>query len=143
MQREDKLIAELQAKGFEVVYSEDLSPLEQIRSVNGARCIKLQHGAGMANMLLAASNTPVFELGTYQTAMSRWGGFIPIAHVAKCLYHHIFLDMDYEGEDTDPVFADHGLVAPVVSGEDVERVMSLILTHVRDKSDGVVGGLKT
>lgn len=143
MKGEDNLIAALQAKGFEVVYFEDLSPLEQIRCVNGARCIVLQHGAGMANMMFASSNTHVFELGTYQTAMSRWGDFIPIAHVAKCHYHHIFLDMDYEDEDTDPVFADHGLVAPVVSGEDVERVMSLILTHVRDKSDGVVGGLKT
>lgn len=143
MKGEEGLIAALERRGFEVVYFEEMSPLEQIRCVSGARCVVMQHGAGMTNMLFANSNAHIFELGTYQTAMARWADFMPLCHAAQCHYHHIFLDMDFDNEDSDPVFANDGLVAPVLSGEDVERVTSIILGGIKDKIDGAIGGMAT
>lgn len=141
MKGEDLLADRLKNQGFEIVFFENLTPLEQISCVNNARCIVMQHGAGMANMLFASPKTHVFELGTYQTAIARWADFIPLCHAAQCHYHHIFLDMDFDKEDTDPVFRQDGLVAPVVLGEDVDRVADIITQSIKDKSTGDLGGL--
>lgn len=141
MKGEIELINTLSKRGFEVVCFEEMSPLEQVKCVSEARCIVMQHGAGMTNMLFASSNAHVFELGTYQTAMARWSDFIPICHVAGCHYHHIFLNMDFDKEDKDPVFAEDGLVPPIISKEDVKKITSLIMREVRDRKNGTLSGL--
>lgn len=141
MRGEDALVEELSAKGFEKVHFEHLSPLEQIRCVSDARSIVMQHGAGMANIIFARPEAHVFELGTYQTALRRWGDFIPLSHVAGCHYHHVFLDMDFPHEDRDPVFAQDGLVAPVIPDANVARLARLIARESRDRRRGAVSGL--
>lgn len=142
MEGEDKLVESLQPFGFEVVYFEELSPLEQIRCVNNARCIIMQHGAGMSNMLFANSRAHVFELGTFQTARARWGDFMPLCHVAGCHYHNIFLDMNWPHEDIDPVFAKDGLLPPVVNSEDIDRITTLIRRQLTERRDGKIVGLE-
>lgn len=141
MTGEDLLVSKLEKRGFETVYFEDLSPLEQVKCANDARCVVMQHGAGMANMVFANNKAHFFELGTYQTGMARWSDFIPLSHVSQCHYHHIFLDMDFAAEDVDPVFKKDGLVAPRISGEDVDRILEAIKVGMVDKSSGAIAGL--
>ncbi|QDA35710.1 glycosyltransferase family 61 protein (plasmid) [Paracoccus liaowanqingii] len=141
MKGEEALIEELTKQGFEVVCFEGISPLEQVKCISGADCVVMQHGAGMTNMLFAKSTAHVFELGTFQTGFARWRDFIRISQVSGCHYHHIFLDMEYPNENTDPVFATDGLIAPVISEEDVERLVLLIRSEMKDKRPGVLTGL--
>lgn len=140
MEGEDALIAKLQKNGFEVVCFENMSPLEQVRCVSGARCVVMQHGAGMSNMIFARENAHFFEIGTYQTAMVRWKEFIPLSHVAGCHYHHIFANMDF-GDETHPVFDEDGLVAPRLDGDLVEKVVSIIKTSLKDRNPGGLSGM--
>ncbi|WBU52786.1 DUF563 domain-containing protein [Paracoccus sp. SCSIO 75233] len=140
MRGEERLISALTERGFKRVYFEELSPLEQVKCMSGARCVVMQHGAGMANMLFVPENAHVFELGTYQTAMGRWGDFITISHVPGCHYHHVFLDMDYEHEDEDPVFVRDGLIAPVISDTDLDNILNLVADALRDKRPGRTAG---
>lgn len=140
MKGEEELISKLKNIGFEVVCFEDLSPLEQVKCVNGADCLVMQHGAGMANMIFASSHAHVVELGTYQTALARWSDFIQISHVCGCHYHQVFLDMDYPDERTDPVFSEDGLIAPVLSEDDVEKVTAIIQATAGDCRSGALAG---
>lgn len=140
MRGEASLVSALGDLGFEIVDFGKMSPLEQVKCVKGAQCVVMQHGAGMTNMIFANPNAHVFELGTHQTALSRWHDFIPLSHVAGCHYHHVFLGMDFE-EDKDPVFADHGLLPPVLEDDQVEEVVSLILSGMKDSRAGTLVGM--
>ncbi|MBM3604284.1 MAG: glycosyltransferase family 61 protein [Alphaproteobacteria bacterium] len=141
MKGEEVLIKALAKQGFEIVCFEKMSPLEQVKCVSSADCVVMQHGAGMTNMLFAKPTAHVFELGTYQTALARWVDFIQISQVSGCHYHHVFLDMDYPEEDADPVFAEDGLVAPVISKEDAARLVLLICSEAHDHRTGGLSGL--
>lgn len=137
---EDALTCDLAAHGFDVVSFEDMSPLEQVKCVSAADCIVMQHGAGMANMLFARPTAHIFELGTFQTALARWSDFIQISHVSGCHYHHVCLDMDYPDEESDPVFADDGLIAPVISDKDRTKFISLMKQELQDAKPGTLSG---
>lgn len=141
MMGEDTLVTSLTTHGFEVVEFETMSPLEQVKCVHDATCIVMQHGAGMTNMLFAKATAHVFELGTYQTMMARWGDFMPLSHVAGCHYHHITLEMDFPHEDKDPVFAEDGLLPPSLSAGDIEDVVSLVNEERKQALPGGLVGL--
>lgn len=96
---EPKIIEALQARGFEVVYFEKLTPLEQIALMSRAEVMVSYHGAGFTNMLYANKDAHVIELGTLQSGILRWGDFIPFAHVAGCTY--TLAVADYESDDPD------------------------------------------
>ncbi|MTH61456.1 glycosyltransferase family 61 protein [Paracoccus litorisediminis] len=141
MEGEEDLIVELTKNGFEVVCFENMSPLEQVKCVSGARCVVMQHGAGMSNMIFARENAHFFEIGTYQTALARWGDFISLSHVSGCNYHHIFSNMDF-ADDFDPVFARDGLIAPKLDGVSIERIVHIIKSSLSDKRSGILLGLE-
>lgn len=140
MKGEEKLITRLKSIGFEIVCFEDMSPLEQVKCVQGADCLVMQHGAGMTNMIFANTRAHVVELGTYQTALARWSDFIQISQVSGCHYHQIFLDMDYADERTDPVFSEDGLIAPVLSEDNVSRVVDIVQAAISDRRPGILVG---
>lgn len=140
MKGEEELISGLRSIGFEIVCFEEMSPLEQVKCVSGADCLVMQHGAGMTNMIFAGTHAHVVELGTYQTALARWSDFIQISQVAGCHYHQIFLDMDYADERTDPVFSKDGLIAPVLSENNVSKVIDIVQAALSDRRPGVLVG---
>lgn len=138
---EDELIRRLSDLNFEVVYFEDLPVLEQVKCISGAKRVVMQHGAGMANMLFASADAHVFEIGTYQTAMSRWADFMQLCHASGCHYHNIFADMDFEEEDRDPVFADDGLVPPKLNNATINTIVDLIEFQSREDISGSLAGM--
>ena len=89
---EAELFAELQAHGFERIYFEHLSPLEQIAAIQAADSIISMHGAFFANMMFARPETHFIELGTLQIQRHRWGDFLGNAHSAQCRYSTVFVD---------------------------------------------------
>lgn len=138
---EKELIRSLKTIGFEVVHFEKMSPLEQVKCVSEADCIIGQHGAGLANMMFARENAHVFEISTFQTAVSRWVDFIPLCHASGCHYHLIVVGMDFEDEDRDPSYNDDGFFAPVVSAQDIDRILQIVTSGLADKKNGRISGL--
>ena len=90
---DEPLMEELLARGFQIVLFEHLAPLEQVAAMQAADIIVAPHGAGLANMTYARSDTLVIEIGTRQTQLGRWGDFLPSAHVARCTYATVFADV--------------------------------------------------
>lgn len=43
-------------------------------------------------MIFASPGTHMIEIGNLQTALFRWGDFIPHAHVSGCTYVNFFAD---------------------------------------------------
>lgn len=142
MKNEDKLIAALEELGFVKIYLEDLEPLEQIALMNSADCVVMQHGAGMANMIFGNPYTHFIEIGTAQTALRRWGDFIPLTHVSQCHYHAVFVDMDFPEEQGIPAFANHGLVSPVLTDSSIKKIVELAEHCIRETVPGSVAGLE-
>lgn len=91
---EETIIAALRKRSFDVLYFEDLSPLEQIAAMHRAEMVVSYHGAGFTNLLYAGSRTHVVELGTLQSATLRWADFQSLAHVAGCRYTLAICDGD-------------------------------------------------
>lgn len=101
---EAELLEALRTRGFETLYMERLSPLEQIAAWHGAEVIVAPHGAGLANMMFARSAAEIIEIGTRQTLKHRWGDFLGNAHVARCRYSTVFADVNgTPRDDTIPV----------------------------------------
>ena len=59
---EAELLPLLQAEGFEILYLEKLSFVEQIQHFSEAAVIMGPHGAGLTNLLFAAKQTQIIEL---------------------------------------------------------------------------------
>ncbi len=70
---EDVIVSRLMRRGFEALYFEDLTPLEQIGVMQSAEVMVSYHGAGFSNMTYAAPGAQIVELGTLQTARIRLG----------------------------------------------------------------------
>jgi capsular polysaccharide biosynthesis protein len=81
-----RLQSNLIAKGFQEVFFEELSPLEQAAAVNRASVIVAAHGAGVTNMLFASSKTKFIEVGNLKTTGGRLAAFHQLAQVAGCRY---------------------------------------------------------
>ena len=96
IQNEDRIIAELARRGFGVVYFEDLAPLDQVALMAQAEVVVSYHGAGFANMMYAARQTRVMELGTLQSGTLRYPDFVGLAHAAQCRYTLAICDHDHE-----------------------------------------------
>lgn len=89
---EDRLVAELKNQGFEQVFFEHLSPMEQIAAVHGAEVIGAAHGAFFGHMMFAQEKAHVIEVGSVQTLMHRWGDFLGNAHASGCHYSKVMAD---------------------------------------------------
>lgn len=59
---EDKILENLQEKGFDRVFLEDYSLTEQIELFATANCIIAPHGAGLTNLVFCPKNTKVLEI---------------------------------------------------------------------------------
>nr|WP_256449486.1 glycosyltransferase family 61 protein [Paracoccus sp. Z118] len=91
---ESELLEALAGRGFDVIYMEKLSPLEQVAAINGAEMIVAPHGAAFSHMLFARPTATVIEIGTPQTQLHRWGDFLGNAHVSRCRYSTVFADVE-------------------------------------------------
>jgi capsular polysaccharide biosynthesis protein len=62
LRNESEIWPELERRGFEKVFLEDLSLQEQIRKLHSAEIVLGVHGAGFANILFCRSGTHVIEI---------------------------------------------------------------------------------
>ncbi len=119
---EDVLEERLAAEGFRTVHFEDHSPLQQVALMHRAQQVVASHGAGLANMIFAAPQTAVVEIGTLQTCRSRWGNFVPLAHVATCSYSNIFVDFNKTDALIEPDFTVESIVPPALSQMSIDAI---------------------
>ncbi len=127
MKGEEELIDMLGLFEFESVVFERLSPLEQIAIMANAEMMVSYHGAGFTNMLFAAPDAWVVEIGTLQTAIWRWGDFWRLAHVSGCRYVSFFADFNKDDPLEEPVFSEESIVPVHLSANGRARVMSFIV----------------
>ena len=92
MAGESELIRELRRNGFERLYFEHLSPLEQIAAIQAAESVVSVHGAFFAHMAYARPETHFVELANLQLQRHRWGDFLGNAHASGCRYSTVFAD---------------------------------------------------
>ena len=79
----------LKGKGFEVAYFEDMSFVEQLKSIRAAEVIVSPHGAGLSNIIVAKPGAKVVEIMTQGWANNCYG------HLSASL------DLDYTCIDAD------------------------------------------
>jgi hypothetical protein len=92
MEGAEKFENELLSNGFEKVYFEDLSPLEQVAIMRNCDTMVAAHGAGMANMLFASPDARVIEIGNLDSTGGRLNAFVQLADVSGCNYTNFFMD---------------------------------------------------
>lgn len=126
---EDVLLGQLAERGFQVVYLERMSPLEQMATVASAEAIVAPHGAAFAHMIFARRDATVIEMATPQTQLHRWGDFLGNAHVAQCRYCTVFADTiatdGSEGSEGVPAITD-GLKGIAIGPAATSEVINLI-----------------
>lgn len=126
MKGEAKLVSALEARGFERVYFERLSPLEQVALMANAEVMMSYHGAGFANMIFAGPDTHCIELGTLQTALYRWGDFMPHAHVSGCRYTSLFCDFHQDDPSEIPALRSGNLVPVALGPKGMDLALNLV-----------------
>lgn len=122
------LLKHLKDFGFEYVVFENLHPLEQIALMAQAEVMISQHGAGFTNMLFASPTAYIIELGTLQTAQTRWADFWPLANAAQCRYLNFFVDFNAEDPLREPVFSEDGILPPSVSEKAAAQIVAFVVT---------------
>lgn len=122
MRNEEVLIEALRPHGFQVIYFEHLKPLEQVAIMANAEVMMSYHGAGFANMLFASPDTHCIEVGNLQSALHRWGDFMPHALVSGCAYRNFFADFNTKTPDVVPDILTEGLVPVALSLDGVTRI---------------------
>ena len=122
MRNEDKLIEALRPQGFQVIYFEHLKPLEQVAIMANAEVMMSYHGAGFANMMFASPTTHCIEIGNLQSALHRWGDFMPHALVSGCAYRNFFADFNTDTPEIVPDILTEGLVPVALSLDGVSRI---------------------
>lgn len=128
MKGEAELLDFLRLFNFESVAFERLSPLEQIAIMANAEMMVSYHGAGFTNMLFANQNAYVIELGTLQTAATRWGDFWAMAHVSQCKFVSFFADYNKPNPLVEPSFDKDGIVPVHLSASGLAQIMSFIVS---------------
>lgn len=141
MPGEDKLFSILKDMGFVKVYLEEMEPLSQVALMNSAKCVVMQHGAGMSNMIFGNPYTHFFEIGTVQTISRRWDDFIPLTHIGQCHYHSFCVDMDFPEEAGMPDFDTDGLVSPKLDNASIQKIVETIESCMNEDMPGSVAGL--
>ncbi|MFN4154321.1 MAG: glycosyltransferase 61 family protein [Paracoccaceae bacterium] len=126
MQGEAALVELLEAFGFVGLAFEDLTPLEQIALMAGAEIMVSAHGAGFANMLFANPQATLIEIGTMQTAQTRWADFWPLAHASGCRYVSFIADHHSNTPEVVPDFTTEGIVPAHLTDQGLGRVMAFV-----------------
>lgn len=128
MEGEDELFDHLRLFGFEYVVFENMHPLEQIALMANAEVMISYHGAGFTNMLFANPDAYVIEVGTLQTAMTRWGDFWPVANASQCKYMSFFTDYKgvTAGQEPSP-FKDE-LLPAALSRQAIGQLMAFVVS---------------
>lgn len=127
MKGENEIFEMLGLFGFEHVAFEKLTPLEQIAIMANGEVMISYHGAGFTNMLFGGPDLTVIELGTLQTAVTRWGDFWRLAIVSQCRYVSFFADYNIATPLVDPVFANDGIVPVHLSKTGLAQVMGFVV----------------
>ena len=135
MEGEDKLFDHLKMFGFEYVVFENMHPLEQVALMANAEIMISYHGAGFTNMLFASPETYVIEIGTLQTAMTRWGDFWPVANAAQCKYVSFYADYKGVAPGDEPNPFKEELLPTALSHQGAGQLMAFVVAldgHIPD-----------
>lgn len=127
LEGQNLLLEHLTRFGFRHVVFENLTPLEQIALMARAEVMISNHGAGFTNMMFAAPDAYVIELGTLQTAQFRWSDFWPLAHVSGCRYINFFADFNSDTPLIEPHFGTDGIVPTALSEAATAQVVAFVV----------------
>ena len=122
----DLLAASLEEIGFVTISFEDMSPTEQVAHMADAEIVVMAHGAGMTNMMFAASDAVVVELSNLQTARIRFGDFNQHAHAAGCRYLSILCDHAVDAPEVMPSLSSDGHVGVFVPENKVQTLCNMV-----------------
>lgn len=135
MRGEDALIEKLTPLGFEKIFFEDLSPLEQVSIMQNAEVMVSYHGAGFANMIFANPNTHVIEIGNLQSALFRWADFMPHAHVSECHYTCFFADFFSDDPSHVPDMRSKDLQSVAIGQAGIHKLLSFVEAILLDPKE--------
>lgn len=124
MHGEEELVRELKRQGFEQMFFEHMTPLEQIAAVSAAEVIGAVHGAFFGHMCFAQPHAHVIEVGSVQTQLHRWGDFLGNAHVAGCSYSKVYADVASDTPDQIPAISE-GLYGVAVGPDAIDLICQL------------------
>ena len=102
------------------------SPLDQIGLMSQAEAVASYHGAGFTNMLYAAPDAQIVELGTVQTGSLRIGDFCAFAHAAEAAYHILVGDHVDDGPDLLPNLRGNRLLPVRLSPDGIGRFLAYV-----------------
>ncbi|WP_281824167.1 glycosyltransferase family 61 protein [Jannaschia rubra] len=126
MKGEAALTRALAKRGFEIVYFEDYSPLEQVALLAQAEIMMSYHGAGFANMLFASPETHCIEIGTHQTCRFRWRDFLPHTIASGCRYTSLFADFNVDDPAEGPPIRSRPLQAVRLGPDGQRKVLAYV-----------------
>lgn len=127
---EEELQEFLRPLGFQTVYLEDLSPLDQIGLVAHAECMISGHGAAFAHMLFASPKALMIEIATLQIALlMRTGDFWRAAHVSGCTYASFYADHDQKDPLAEPEADRMGVVPPALSRAGLANMAAFLVAN--------------
>jgi capsular polysaccharide biosynthesis protein len=95
--------------------------------MNDALTMASFHGAGFTNLMYAAPDARVVELGTLQSGMLRLGDFAGLAHASGADYSVAIADYEYDGNRVIPPMRGHGLYPVRITDQGVDRLVEHIL----------------
>ena len=107
IENRDEVWAHLEPLGFQEVFLEDYSVVEQARLFNGAKEIVSPHGAGLANLTFCEPGTKVVELFTPNYVLPLYWNFCNILDLD---YYYLIGEGDRPPRGVDPHIKDEKIV---------------------------------
>lgn len=92
------ILAQLEARGFTIVFCENMSFLQQVQLFRRTKYLVSNHGAGLTNMLFMPAGGSVLEL---RRADDRHNNcYFSLAAAMQLNYHYLLCDASNESEDS-------------------------------------------
>ncbi len=95
---EKKVTEFLTNEGFQTLYLEELSPLEQAAIFHRAKIIVGAHGSGFANLIFSKANTAVVEIDHGLPGHKQRSYYKQMAKEMNCRYFPVYTDLVTEEE---------------------------------------------
>lgn len=97
IRNEEEILPVLRARGFQILYFEELNFDEQAAAALNARYLVSNHGAGLTNMLFMPAGSRVLELRKREDARNNC--YFALASALELPYHYLLCDAVHPGED--------------------------------------------
>ena len=94
IKNEDEIVNFLIKRGYEVIYPDELSIIEQIKIFNNADTIISAHGAALTNLMFANENAKILEIRIFSDSVRN--AFFSLASEFNLKYYYFLADANSE-----------------------------------------------